>query len=75
MGPNLTGLFGRKTASRDDFRYSPAMTRADFVWDEAKLKAFLRDPQQLVRGTRMPFAGMDDEKDIEDVTAYIATLR
>ena len=32
-------------------------------------------PQAKVRGTRMPFGGLSDPADIDDVVAYIATLK
>ena len=34
IGPSLRGVFGRKSASLDDFRYSNAMIRANLTWDE-----------------------------------------
>jgi cytochrome c len=74
-GPSLRGVYGRKSASRDDFRYSNAMARAKLVWDEANLRAYLNDPQAKVPGNRMPFAGLHDEKDIDDLIAYLKTYR
>ena len=75
LGPNLAGVLGRKAGSRDDFRYSPAMTRAGFDWDAGNLKDYLADPQAKVKGNRMPFSGLNDPKDVEDVIAYIGTLK
>jgi cytochrome c len=74
LGPNLAGVIGRKAGSRDDFRYSPAMQRAGFTWDEASLRQYLADPQAKVKGNRMPFSGLADPKDVDDVIAYIGTL-
>jgi cytochrome c len=74
-GPRLVGVIGRKAGSLDTFRYSPAMERAGFTWDETKLKAFVADPRSLVRGTRMPFDGLDKAQDVEDVVAYVASLK
>src|SRR6266571_3172459 len=53
LGPDLKGVFGRKSAAREDFRYSGAMTRANLIWDEANLKAYIADPQAKVKGNRM----------------------
>jgi len=75
LGPNLVGVIGRKAGSRDDFRYSNAMQRAGFTWDAASLRQYLADPQAKVKGNRMPFSGLNDPKDIEDVIAYIGTLK
>jgi cytochrome c len=71
IGPNLRGVYGRKAGSLEDFRYSNAMLRANFVWDEANLREYLKDPQAKVRGNRMPFAGLTDPEDIDDVIAYL----
>ena len=71
IGPSLRGVYGRKSGSLDNFRYSNAMLRANLVWDEANLRAYLKDPQAKVKGNRMPFAGLSDPKDVDDVIAYL----
>ena len=58
LGPSLKGVFGRKSAALEDFRYSNPMKRADLVWDEENLRAYISDPKEKVRGNRMPFAGI-----------------
>jgi cytochrome c len=75
LGPSLKGVFGRKSAALDDFRYSNAMKRANLVWDEGNLRAYIRDPQGKVKGNRMPFGGMSDAKDADDLVAYLKTLK
>jgi cytochrome c len=75
LGPSLKGVVGRQAGTRDDFRYSPAMQRAGFAWTPANLKEYLRDPQAKVKGNRMPFSGMDDPSDLDDVVAYLETLK
>lgn len=42
-GPALVGIVGRKAASADGFRYSPAMKRSGLTWDAAALKEFVAD--------------------------------
>ncbi len=73
--PPLAGVIGRKAGSLEEFRYSPAMKRSAIVWDEATLKSFVMNPQGTVKGTRMPFDGLRDEHDAEDVAAFVATLK
>ena len=75
LGPDLKGVFGRKSAAVEDFRYSNAMKRANLVWDEDNLRAYIHDPQAKVKGNRMPYAGMSDPKDVDDVVAYLKTLK
>jgi cytochrome c len=74
LGPDLKGVFGRKAAARDDFRYSAPMRRANLVWDEANLKAYILDPQATVKGNRMPFGGLREGRDVDDIVAYLKTL-
>jgi len=75
LGPSLKGVMGRKSAALDDFRYSGPMRRANLTWDAKTLHEFLSDPQAKVAGTRMPFGGLTDPKDVDDVVAYLATLK
>jgi cytochrome c len=71
IGPNLKGVFGRKSAALSDYRYSNPMRRANLVWDAANLRDYLLDPQAKVKGNRMPFGGMVSEADADDLVAYL----
>jgi cytochrome c len=75
LGPSLKGVFGRKAAALDDFRYSNPMKRANLTWDEENLRAYISDPQGKVKGNRMPYGGLNDPKDVDDIVAYLKTLR
>ena len=74
LGPSLKGIVGRKSAALEDFRYSNAMKRANLVWDEDNLRGYIHDPQGKVKGNRMPYGGISDPKDVDDVIAYLKTL-
>jgi cytochrome c len=71
IGPSLRGVYGRKSAALPDFRYSNAMMRAGLTWDDANLKAYIKDPQAKVKGNRMPFGGLSSDADIDDVIAFL----
>jgi cytochrome c len=75
LGPSLKGVVGRKSATLDDFRYSNPMKRASLTWDEENLRAYIRDPQAKVKGNRMPFGGLTEAKDVDDVIAYLKVLK
>jgi cytochrome c len=75
QGPSLKGVAGRKAGALEDFRYSAAMKRADFIWDMASLRDYLHDPQAKVKGNHMPFSGFADVGDAEDVAAYLLTYK
>jgi len=74
LGPSLKGVIGRKSAALEDFRYSNPMKRANLVWDEANLRDYIKDPQAKVKGNRMPYGGLTDAKDVDDIIAYLKTL-
>jgi cytochrome c len=75
LGPSLKGVVGRKSGALEDFRYSNPMKRANLVWDEANLREYIANPQAKVKGNRMPFGGVANAQDIEDVIAYLKTLQ
>jgi len=75
IGPDLKGVFGRKSAALEDFRYSNPMKRANLVWDAANLRAYLLDPQAKVKGNRMPFGGVANPAEADDLVAYLQTYK
>ena len=75
LGPSLKGVVGRKSAALEDFRYSNPMKRANLVWDEDNLRAYISDPQAKVKGNRMPYGGVSDPKDVDDIIAYLKVLK
>lgn len=75
VGPNLSGIVGRKAATRAGYAYSPAMTNAGFVWNAANLDAFLTKPSARVPGTKMSFVGVGNPKNRADIIAYLGTLK
>jgi len=70
-GPSLKGVVGRKAAALESYTYSPPMRRATLTWTKETLDAFLTDPQAVVAGTKMPFAGMPSATDRADLIAYL----
>ena len=71
IGPSLRGVFGRKSAALDDYRYSNPMKRANLTWDETNLRDYIVDPQARVKGNRMPFAGVRNPQDADDLVAFL----
>jgi cytochrome c len=77
VGPNLNGLMGRAIGSVDGFAYSPAFTTArqeGRVWDEESLASFLAKPKEYMAGTRMAFAGLRKQEELDAINAYLATF-
>lgn len=72
VGPNLSGLFGRKAGSVAGFNYSSAMKTSGIVWDEKTLADFLASPGKKVPGTKMPISVSDPAKRAA-LVAYLKT--
>ena len=70
VGPSLHSLF-RKAAEIADFRYSAPMKRSGITWTAKTLDEFIADPQKVVVGNRMPYAGLPDADDRADVIVYL----
>ena len=73
IGPQLNDIIGRQAGSLEDFSYSGGMSGSDVVWSEETLAQFLASPRDMFKGTRMTFAGLREQADIDDVIAYLAT--
>ena len=71
VGPSLYGVFGRKAGEGGDFRYSPALKRSGITWSEQTVATFIADPQAVVPGNRMPYAGIPDAAARADLIAYL----
>jgi cytochrome c len=55
QGPPLSKILGRPAGKVDGFHYSPGLAKADFVWDEAKLDAWLTNPQAVIPDAFMAY--------------------
>ena len=71
VGPQLNGLFGRHTGSVEGYSYSTANKNANITWDEAVFADYIKDPRAKIPGTKMVFAGIKNEKEIADLTAFL----
>jgi cytochrome c oxidase subunit II len=63
VGPDLTHVMDRSTLA--------ALTIPN---TEAQMRAWIRDPQHVKPGNRMPALGLDD-RELDDVVAYLRGLR
>jgi cytochrome c len=74
VGPVLNGLFGRAAGTAPGYRYSPAMKKSGITWDESTFAKFIKNPRGVVPGTKMSYAGLQDDAAIANVTAYIESF-
>jgi cytochrome c len=72
VGPELNGLDGRKAGTVEGYNYSDANKNSGITWNEAQFKEYIRDPKAKIPGTKMAFAGIKNDKEVNDLWAFIA---
>lgn len=71
VGPMLNGLFGRKSGTIEGYNYSDANKNSGITWDEAVFADYIKDPKAKIPGTKMVFAGIKNDQEIKDLTAFL----
>ncbi len=72
VGPELNGLNGRKSGTAEGYAYSDANKNSGITWDEATFKEYIKDPKAKIPGTKMAFAGIKKESEVNDLWAFLA---
>ncbi|KZD23312.1 cytochrome c-550 CycA [Tardiphaga robiniae] len=72
VGPELNGLNGRKSGIAEGYSYSDANKNSGITWDEATFKEYIKDPKAKIPGTKMAFAGIKKESEVNDLWAFLA---
>ena len=72
IGPELNGLNGRKSGTVDGFNYSDANKASGITWGEAIFKEYIKDPRAKVPGTKMVFAGIKSETELDNLWSYVS---
>jgi cytochrome c len=75
LGPLLFGIMGKKAGTLPGYAYSRPLKNSKFVWNDDALRNWLKRPNQTLPGTRMAFAGLSNPQQIEDLIAYMHTLK
>ena len=75
LGPPLYGVIGRKAGSVSGYPYSTAMKTAGFVWTPDRLRAYLPAPRDYLPGVKMSYPGLKNPAQLEDLIAYLGTLK
>jgi len=72
VGPELNGLDGRKSGTAEGYSYSDANKNSGISWSKDVFLEYIKDPKAKIPGTKMAFAGIKNEKEANDLWAYIA---
>ena len=71
QGPNLHGLFGRKSGMAEGYSYSEANKNSGITWDDKTLFDYLLAPKKYIKGTKMVFAGIKKKEERLNLIAYL----
>jgi cytochrome c len=74
LGPPLNGLEGRQAGTIPGFNYSEANKNSGITWEHDSFAKYIRNPMGEMPGTRMAFAGIRNDKDIESLWAFLKQL-
>ncbi|XIA66596.1 cytochrome c-550 CycA [Bradyrhizobium sp. TZ2] len=72
VGPVLNGLEGRKSGTIEGYSYSEANKNSGITWNKDTFLEYIKDPKAKIPGTKMIFAGIKNEKESNDLWAFIA---
>ena len=72
VGPELNGLDGRKSGTVEGYNYSDANKNSGITWNEAQFKEYIKDPKAKVPGTKMAFAGIKNENEINNLWSFVS---
>ena len=75
MGPSLHNVFGRIAGTLTSYtKYSEGMKSMEVVWDNKTISEFLIAPRTYIKGTKMFFLGLKDEKQRNNLIAYLKSV-
>ena len=71
IGPKLWNVMFRPVASVTDYKYSKALLDYKKEWSWEEMNGFLIKPSKWIKGNKMGFAGLKDERDRASVILYL----
>ncbi len=81
-GPNLWKIYGAKAGVQDGYKYSAWLKESGIVWNDEELAAWVSAKKvkaekfgKDVKKSKMIFAGLRKQNQIDDMIAYLKTLK
>jgi len=71
IGPKLWNVLFRPVGSITDYKYSKALSSYGKEWSWEEMNGFLIKPSAWIKGNKMGFAGLKNEKDRASVILYL----
>ena len=72
VGPELNGIDGRKSGSAPEYSYSDGNKNSGITWSKEQFLEYIKDPKAKIPGTKMIFAGIKNEKEANDLWAFLS---
>ena len=73
--PSLYGVVGRKIGKSDFTHYSPSLKASNDRWTKRRLKAFLRNSDDLFEDSSMPNPNINDPQIVTAIIEHLKTLK
>ncbi|HEY7843221.1 MAG TPA: cytochrome c family protein [Bradyrhizobium sp.] len=74
VGPELNGIDGRHSGTAAGYSYSDANKNSGITWNKEQFLEYIKDPKGKIPGTKMAFAGIKNEKEANDLWAYLSSF-
>ena len=71
IGPKLYNVVGKATGAISDYKYSKALISYSKTWTFEELNGFLIKPAKWIKGNKMGFAGLKNDKDRASVILHL----
>ena len=68
----MNGIDGRKSGTAEGYSYSEANKNSGIAWNKDQFLDYIKDPKAKIPGTKMVFAGIKNEKEANDLWAFLA---
>ena len=72
VGPELNGIDGRKSGTAEGYSYSDANKNSGITWNKDQFLEYIKEPKAKIPGTKMAFAGIKNEKEANDLWAFLS---
>lgn len=73
VGPNLYDVVGEPIAEKAGYDFSSSLKAHKGKWTFDDMNAWLKDPKAYASGTKMAFAGINNDRQRADVIDYLRT--
>ena len=73
VGPRHSGIYGRRSGTVADYRYTKALKKLNLTWNEKNLDRWLANPTAVAPGTAMGFR-LNNPAERKAIIRYLKSL-